>query len=73
MHVSLAYFASGERRDRADPVVVQNGGHVDDDIHIFALDLFYHMDGRKSRYKKKVLGWYREEDARDLRRHDLNE
>ena len=47
---------------------VQNA-HVDDDIRISALDVYYEMDGRKSRYiKKNVLVWYRGEDARDLKR-----
>ena len=31
------------------------------------------MDGRESRYINKVLDWYREEDARDLRSSELNE
>ena len=31
------------------------------------------MGGRKSRYIKEVLDWYREEDARDLMRNVLNE
>ena len=42
-------------------------------MHISALDVFYKMDGRESRYIKEVLEWYREEDARDLRRSELNE
>ena len=41
--------------------------------HISALDVFYEMDGRRSRYIKEVLDWYREEDAGYLRRSDLNE
>ena len=53
---------------------MQNSGHVDDDIQISALDdVFYEKDGRESRYIKEVLDWYREEDAGDLRRSDLNE
>ena len=32
MHVSLQHPASGERQDRTGPVLVQNSGHVDDDI-----------------------------------------
>ena len=53
---------------------MQNSGHVDDDIQISALDdVFYEKDGRESRYIKEVLDWYREEDAGDLRRSELNE
>ena len=57
-HVSLEYPASGERQVRPEPVLVQNSGHVDDDIQISALDVFYEMDGRESRYIKEVLAWY---------------
>ena len=56
-HESLEYPASGERQVRPEPVIVQNSGHVDDDIQISALDLFYEMDGRESRYIKEVLAW----------------
>ena len=38
------------------------------DVHSFALDAFYEMDGRKSRYIREVLEWYRGEDAGDLKR-----
>ena len=31
------------------------------------------MDGRESRYIKEVLDWYRDEDAGDLKRSELNE
>ena len=31
------------------------------------------MDGRMSRYNREVLDWYRGEDARDLKRSELNE
>ena len=58
MHVSLEYPASGERQDRPQLVLVQNSCHVDDDIHISTLDVFYEMDGRKSRYIKEVLDLY---------------
>ena len=51
---------------------MQNSGHVDDDIHISALDAFYEMDGRKSRYTNEVLDRYREADAGDLRRNESN-
>ena len=56
-----------------EPVFVQNSGHVDDDTQISALDVFYEMDGRESRYIKEVLDWYRDERATDLRRSELNE
>ena len=72
MHVSLEYLASGERHDLPGPVLVQNASHVDDDIHISALDVFYEMDGRDSRYIKEGLNWYRQEDVGDLRRSGLN-
>ena len=49
-------------------MLVQNSGHVDDDMRISAFDVFYEMDGRESRYIKEVLDWYRDEDARDPRR-----
>ena len=47
----------GERQDRPEPVLVQNSGHVD----ISALNIFFEIDGRKSRYIKEVLDWYRDE------------
>ena len=50
MHVSLEYPASGETQSRLGSVLVQKSGHVDDDVQISALDAFYEMDGRKSRY-----------------------
>ena len=53
--------------------VVQGSDHVDDDIQISALDVVYEMDGRKSRYIREVLDWYRGEDAEDLRRSEGNE
>ena len=52
---------------------MQNSGHVDDDIQISALDAFYEMDGRSSRYIREVLEWYRAEDSGDLKRSELNE
>ena len=55
MHVSPEYLASGARQDRPEPVLVQNPGHVDDDVQISSLDVFYEMDGRESRYIKAVL------------------
>ena len=71
-HVSLEKPASDEKQDRLEPVLVQNSGHVDDDKQNSALDGFYEMDGRESRYSKEVLDWYRDEDAGDLKRSELN-
>ena len=71
--MSLEYPASGERQDWPEPVLVQNPGHVDDDMHISALDVFFEMDGRMSRCIKEVLEWYQEGDAGDLRRSELIE
>ena len=34
--------------------------------HISALDVFYEMDGRKSRYTTEVLDWYQEDDAGEV-------
>ena len=52
--VALEYPASGETQDRPGSVFVQKSGHVDDDIQISALDAFYEMDGRKSRFIGEV-------------------
>ena len=68
--VALEYPASGETQGRPGSVLVQKSGHVDDDVQIYALDAFYEMDGRKSRYIGEVLDWYRGEDAGDLKRSD---
>ena len=65
--------ASGEAHSRPGSVLVQKSGHVDDDVQFSALDPFYEMDGRKSRYIGEVLEWYRREDAGDLKRSELNE
>ena len=70
--VALEYPATGETRDRPGSGLQQTSGHVDDDVQISALDAFYEMDGRKSRYIGEVLDWYRGEDA-DLKRSGLNE
>ena len=53
MHVSLEYPASGKKQDRPEPVLVQNSGHVDYDMQIFALDL---REGwtRESLHQKRV-------------------
>ena len=53
--VALEYLASDETQSRLGPVLVQKSGHVDDDVQISALDAFYEMDGRKSRYIGDVL------------------
>ena len=52
---------------------MQKSGHVDDDVQISALDAFYEMDGRRSRYIGEVSDWYRGEDAGDLQKSSLNE
>ena len=71
--MSLEYPASGEKQDRLEPVLVQNSGHLDDDTQSSALDPFYEMDGRESRCIKELLDRYRDEDAGDLKRSELNE
>ena len=71
--VTLEYPASGETQDRPASEFVQKSGHVDDDEQISALDAFYEMDGRKSRYIGEVLDWYRGDGAGDLKRSELNE
>ena len=53
--VALEYLASGETQDLPGSVLVQNSGHVDDDVQISALDAFHGMDRRKSRYIGEVL------------------
>ena len=45
--VALEYPASGETQDRPGSVLVQTSGHVDDEIHISALDAFHEVDGRR--------------------------
>ena len=69
----LEYPASGETQCRPRSVLVQKSGRVDEDVRISALDAFYGMDGRKSRYIREVLDWYRGEDAGDLKRIELVE
>ena len=71
--VALVYFAGGETQDRPGSVLVQKSGHVGGDVQISALDPFYEMDGRKSRYIGEVLEWHGGEDARDLERSESNE
>ena len=70
--IALEYPASGETQDRPGSVLVQKSGHVDDDVQTSALDVLL-MDGRKSRYIREVLEWYRRENAGDLKRSELNE
>ena len=55
-------------------MLVQTSGHVDDDVQTSALDAFYDMDGRRSRYIREALDWYRGVDAGDLKRsvNELN-
>ena len=50
VHVPQEYPASGEKQDRPEAVLGQNSGHVDDDIRISALDVFYEIVVLKSRY-----------------------
>ena len=71
--VFLECLASGETQDRLGSVFVQKSGHVDDDVQISALDVFYEMDGRKGRFIIEVLDWCRGEDVGDLKRSELNE
>ena len=72
LHASLECLAKDERPNRPELVIVQNSGHVDDDIHFSAFDVLYEKDGVKSRYIKEVLDWYREEDAADLAGNELD-
>ena len=71
--VTLECPASGETQSRLGSILVQKSGHGDDGVQNFAMDAFYEKDGRKSRYIGEVLEWYREEDAEDLKRSELNE
>ena len=64
--VFLEAPASGEKQDRPAPVLLQNS-HVDDDIQISSLNVFYEMDGRKSHCIKELLDCFRGEDLGDLR------
>ena len=58
-HDALEHPMGSETPSRLASVLVQKSGHVDDDAQISALDPFYEMDGRTSRYIGKVLDWYR--------------
>ena len=53
--------------------LVQKSGHVDDDVQISALDVFYEKDERDNRCIGKVLERYRGKDAGDLKRSELDE
>ena len=46
---------------------------LSEDVQFSALDVFYEIDGRKSRYVREVLDWFQGEDAGDLKRSELNE
>ena len=48
LHWSI--LPSGETSSQPGSVIVQKSGHVDDDVQSSALDPFFEMDGRKSRY-----------------------
>ena len=72
IRLALEYPSSGETQDRPGSVLVQKSGHVDNDVENSALDAFYEMDGRKSRYIGEVLERYRGEDAGDLKKSELN-
>ena len=54
-------------------MLMQMSCHVEDDVQISALDVFYERDGRENRCIGEVLEWYRGEDAGDLKRSELNE
>ena len=61
------------RNSRPRSVLVQESGRVDDDVRISALDAFHEKDGRRSRYIRGGLEWYRGEDAGDLKGSELSE
>ena len=71
--VAQEYPVSCEIQSRPGSVLVRKSGRVDDDMRITALDAFYEMDGRKSRYIGEVLDRHRGEDAGDLKRIELVE
>ena len=71
--VALENPSSGETQSLSGSILVQTLGHVDDDVQISALDAFYEMGGRKSRYVGEVFEWCRGEDAGYLKRSELNE
>ena len=72
--VALEYHASGETQKPAgSPYLCRSQIVLMTTYKISALDAFYEMDGRKSRYIREVLEWYRGEDVGDLKRSELNE
>ena len=71
-YVALEFPASCETQSRPRSVLVQNSGHVNDDVQISALDVFCEKDERENRCIGDVLEWYRGKDARDLERIELN-
>ena len=42
--VSLEYLASGEKKDQTELVLEQRSGHLENDIQMSALEVFYEMD-----------------------------
>ena len=54
--VPLEYPASGETQDRPRSVLVPKSGHVDDDVQISAMDVFYEMDERVVTSEKCWIG-----------------
>ena len=50
----------GETPSRPRSVLVQKSGHVEDDVHISALDVFHETDGRRSRCIGEVWERYLE-------------
>ena len=54
--VTLEYPASGETQSRPGSVLVQTSGHVDDDVHISALDASHEMHGRKRSLHRRSVG-----------------
>ena len=48
-------FCNRKTQSRSGSVLVRKSSHVDDDVQISALDAYYEMDGRKSRYIGEVL------------------
>ena len=56
-YVSLECPASGEKQDRPEPVLVQNSGHVDDDVQVSALDGLCEMDRRRKSLHQRSVGF----------------
>ena len=70
-HVFLEYPASGETQDRQG-YLCRSQVMMMATYKFSAVDAFYEMDGRQSRYIREVLDGYRGEDAGDLKRSELN-